>query len=756
MSARLALGAVVLALSPAAAFAQGWIEIEHPRNTTVQNGVVRLGSEVQVTVEGRVALVDVTERFRNDGGAIAEGSYLYPVPRDAVFEAFSLWVGNEEVQGEMLRAEEARGIYEEIVRRKKDPALLTLEGHGLIRARVFPIQPGETRRVKLRYRHPLERSGDAFRVRYAVSPAVESRGLGGEAAPALTFRLSGSDEAFGTPYSPTHDIRHTTRNGRLEVTAEPTGGGTLELFLPLARGSVGSSFVAHAPGGEDGYFLLFMAPPEARASAAISRDLTLVVDVSGSMGGAKMNQARAALVQALGTLSPNDRFRVIAFSSEVREFRDGWAPATREALAEAREWVEALQAGGGTNIEGALRAALAAESPAGRLPVVLFATDGQPSVGERQPDRIAAQAAQELGDRRIFPIGIGDDVNTYLLERLARDGHGSPEYIAPGASVETALGALADRIRFPALSDLRIVSSPVRLEGLAPAELPDLFAGEEMVLVGRYRGEGEGDIVIEGRRGGRTERMTVRAEFPRRGEENAFVSRLWATRRIGELSRQLRLEGTNPEVVEEIRTLALRHGILTEYTSYLVLEPGMDPRNPGTPTPLPMPIDRAAAPSASFGNAQLQAGAGAVRQAEESQAMAKSSSLADADESARRRLDRMVGRDATTAPESRPVGARRENERLVTRQVGGRTFVSKDGVWIDALHQGGRQVVKVKPYGAAYFELVRALPEIVPALQAGDQVIVAGRRVSIEVAADGLAKWDAGALARVVRNFRGQ
>jgi Ca-activated chloride channel family protein len=242
--------------------------------------------------------------------------------------------------------------------------------------------------------------------------------------------------------------------------------------------------------------------------------------------------------------------------------------------------------------------------------------------------------------------------------------------------------------------------------------------------------------------------MTVRAEFPRRGEENAFVSRLWATRRIGELSRQLRLEGSNPEVIEEIRTLALRHGILTEYTSYLVLEPGMDPRNPATP--MPMPIDRAAAPS-SFGNAQAQAGAGAVARAEESQAMAKSSSLADADAAARRRVDQMLDARALAATRDG-----REAERVVTRQVGGRTFVSKDGVWTDALHQAGRGVVKVKPYGKAYFEMVRALPEIVPALQAGDQVIVAGRRVSIQLAADGLERWDAGALARVVRNFRGQ
>jgi Ca-activated chloride channel family protein len=281
-------------------------------------------------------------------------------------------------------------------------------------------------------------------------------------------------------------------------------------------------------------------------------------------------------------------------------------------------------------------------------------------------------------------------------------------------------------MRFPALTDLRIVSSPVRFDGLAPGALPDLFAGEELVLVGRYRGEGAGDVVIEGRRDGRTERLVVRGEFPRRDRENAFVSRLWATRRVGELTRQLRLEGPNPEVVEEIRTLALRHGILTEYTSYLVLEPGMDPRNPG-----PLAMDRAAAPAA-------QTGATAFARAEEASVMAKSASAEFGQADARRRAER----------ESRD-GAE-------VRSAGGRTFRLKDGAWNDAAHAPSREVVRVKAWSPAYFELVRGLPEIVPALQAGDEVLVAGRRVSVRVGARGIERWEAGALARLVRNFRGQ
>ncbi|HSE28675.1 MAG TPA: VIT domain-containing protein [Gemmatimonadales bacterium] len=728
MRTRFPLAALFLAALPLPAAAQGWIEIEHPRRPgIVPGGVARIASEVRVSVAGRVATVDVAERFRNDGGALAEGSYLYPVPRDAVFESFSLWVGTEEVQGEMLRAEEARGIYEEIVRRRKDPALLTLEGHGLIRARVFPIQPGETRQVRLRYRHVLEREGDALRVRYAVAPVPAARGHGDDSPRPIAFRLEGADRELGTPYSPTHDIRHDVRNGRLEVTAEPTGAGTLELFLPLRRGGIGTSLVAHAPGGEDGYFLLFVNPPAPEAGRAIPRDLTLVVDVSGSMAGEKMEQARAALRQALATLGPRDRFRVIAFASDVRQFRDGWAPATRATLDEARAFVDGLRASGGTNIEGALEAALATDTPEGRLPLVLFATDGQPSVGERQPDRLADRAASALGGRRIFPVGIGHDVNTYLLDRLARDGRGSAEYVAPGASVETALGSLTDRMRFPALTDLRIVSSPVRFDRLAPGDLPDLFAGEELVLVGRYQGEGHGDVIIEGRRDGRAERVVVRGTFPRRDGENAFVSRLWATRRVGELTRQLRLEGPNPEMVEEIRTLALRHGILTEYTSYLVLEPGMDPRNPQ-----PLAMERPAAPAA-------QAGAAYFRRAEESAELQKSSTLATADAAANRRAEREARADGT------PI-----------RSAGGRTFRLRDGAWTDAAHAPSRELVRVKAWSPAYFELARALPEIVPALQAGDEVIVAGRKVSVRVGAEGLERWEAGALARLVRNFRGQ
>ncbi|HXI21807.1 MAG TPA: VWA domain-containing protein, partial [Gemmatimonadales bacterium] len=518
-----------------------------------------------------------------------------------VFQNFSLWMGNQEVRGEMMNADQARGIYEEIVRRKKDPALLTLAGHGLVRAQVFPIQPGETRKVVLRYTLLLDRAGDALRLRYAFG----NRGGG-----TSTFHLTLPARAgFGTPYSPTHTLTTRDTGAGLEVQADGSQGGDLELFLPLSRGLVGTTVLTHAETAEDRYFMLLLAPPAAEVGAVIPRDLTLVVDVSGSMSGQKLEQARAALTQALGTLRAEDRFRLIAFSSGVRQFRDGFSPATPDNLGAARTWVEGLQAEGGTNIAGALETALGSTVAGDRLPLVLFLTDGLPSVGEQQPDRIAALAAGWIGRARVFTIGVGTDVNTYLLDRLAREGRGSAEYVAPGGNVELAVGNLVAKLRRPALVNLRVVESPVRFSDLTPGTLPDLFYGEELVVFGRYRGEGRGAVVIEGERDGHRERFTAEAAFPALEDGNDFIPRLWASRRIGDLTRQIRLEGANPGLIQEVRDLGLRYGILTEYTSYLVQEPEMALRpmedrtrrdQVGVNGPLPA---SAPAPSAQTGQA---------------------------------------------------------------------------------------------------------------------------------------------------------
>jgi len=739
----LCITAALTAALAAPLAAQGWIDVGPiVRPGPLPGNVVRTSSTVRTLIEGRVARVEVEEQFRNAGPVVAEGTYLYPMPEEAVFSDFSLWMGEREMRGEMMTADQARGIYEAIVRRLRDPALLTLEGHGLIRARVFPIQPGETRRVVLRYTQVLQRAGDAYRIRYAIGrrEPASGRGLYDAAPPSGGFSYTltvPSAGDFGTPYSPTHQV-HVRRDGdRLEVTLDPDAQGDVELFLPLRRGLVGTSVVSYAPGGEDGYFMLLLSPPAAPEGAQVPRDLSLVIDVSGSMAGPKIEQAKAAILQALGTLRPVDRFRLVAFSTMVTNFRDGFTPATAENLRAARAFVEQLAANGGTNIRGALEAVLGAAVAEERLALVLFLTDGLPTVGEQAPDRIADFAAGHVGRARLFAVGVGTDVNTYLLDRLAREGRGSAEYVAPDASVEVALGQVLGKIEHPALMNLRLASTPVGVTQVYPGDIPDLFYGEELVLVGRYHGAGAGDVVVTGERNGRRETFTARAEFPANEAANDFVAKLWASRRIGELTRQIRIEGATPSLVDQVRELGLRYGILTEYTAYLVQEPTTTAWN--GPVPRPLALDRAAVGGVAA--APSQTGQQAFERARASAQLAGATNLAAADKAVAARAAEI----AAAAPGSSDA----------LRRVGGRLFVLRGGVWTDAALRDTINVARVQAYSDAYFALVRALPELAPWLGAGDEVVIAGRRASVRIGAEGRTAWAPGELEALVRNFRG-
>jgi len=711
---RAALLAFALAGSGAArASAQGWIE---PIRPLPRGSIERIRSAVQVAVAGRIARVTVEEWFRNAGPGLGEGTYLYPLPGEAVFSDFSLWQGDRELKGETMDATQARGIYETIVRQQRDPALIELAGHGLLRARVFPINPGETRKVTLRYTQILDRAGDAWRFRYVGGPS-------GSAA-SRSFRLEVDSAArFGEPYSPTHRVSVIRSGGGLAVTlADSSWSGDLELLLPLARGLVGMSLLTQQSVGEDGYFMLLLTPGQAAQVVTLHRDLVAVLDVSGSMSGEKLDQAKAALVQLLGTSRPGDRFRLITFSSDVRRYAPGWTDASGEHVRDAQQWVRALSAEGGTNIAGALGEAFAAAPAEGALGVVVFLTDGMPTVGETDPERIANAAEQNRGGFRVFSFGIGYDVNTYVLDRLTERARGTTEYIQPGGDIERAVGSLAAKVSSPVLTDLALRADGADLYDMQPGSLPDLFAGDELVVFGRFRraGSGEWSVTVNGRRNGHPEGFTTSAPAGAQTGSD-YIPQLWAARKAGALTREIRLHGQNPEIVSELKRLALRYGILTEYTSYLVQEP-----NQVVMRPL---FDRIApAPAAQVGALSVDR----ARREAKSAAVANAAEAADMDEA-------MRGRVAGQA----------------SRRVGGRLFVRRDSVWTDLAHRDSLPVVRVAAFSDAYFALLRALPELVKPAALEPAVLVAGRQVSIKIEPGGKSTWQDGELERLVREFRG-
>jgi len=392
-------------------------------------------------------------------------------------------------------------------------------------------------------------------------------------------------------------------------------------------------------------------------------------------------------------------------------------------------------ANGGTNLAGAVDAALGERSETDRLTMVMLLTDGLPSVGEQAPDRIAAEAAARIGRARIFTVGIGPDVNTYLLDRLAVDGRGSATYVLPGSDVGDAVGTLLGKLSRPALVDLRIVDAPVRLLDQAPAALPDLFYGEELIVLARYRGEGTGPVVIEGTRNGRRERFPVAATFARHENGNQYVPPLWAARRIGELTRQIRLEGASPDLIARVRQLGLRYGILTEYTSYLVQEPGVISAEP---MPAAMPAGRLMA--------REMTGERAVRAAKASSSLSGTTSMQAADQAVALRMDEVV------VPSSRSGGP----ERSEVKRAGGRLLALRAGVWTDLLQRDSLKVTTIAPFSPAYFALIAARPALKAALAAGPSILLAGQRTNLKIAEGGATEWAPGALARFLQEFDGR
>jgi Ca-activated chloride channel family protein len=676
---------------------------------------------VRAELSGRVVRYEVEETYVNGGGVVGEADYVLPLPKGAAFEDLAISINGEMVSGETMRAERARAVYEEIVRKLRDPALVEWMGHDLLRARIFPIQPGEVKRVLVRFRAVAEREGDALRVDWlGTRRSADSSG-----ADAFVLRYAdGGGEAFGEAYSPTHRLTVEGRNGGARTVRAEGGHGPITVLVPVRRGAAAAlSLLAHASHGEDGYALVTLSPPATGVRTA-PRDVVFVLDVSGSMSGRKLEQARAAGRQFLESLSPADRFRLIAFSGDVREYRAGWATATRENLRDAQSFLDGLQASGGTNIQRALETALSTESAGERLPLVLFLTDGAPTVGETRAELLAASAARLRGERRVFTFGIGADVNASLLEQLALQGRGTATFVRPDESVERAVGVVAQRLSRPVATDLRLRVDGARLYSVQPEGVLDLFAGQDLVVLARYGGAREGTtLAVEGRSADGPVRWTARVDLPAHEQGNAFVARLWAVQRVGFLSAERRRSGPNPELDDELRQLGERFGIPTELTSYLVTEPGM--RFPVAQRDVrALPLDAVSAPASAAAGADAMRFEAAKTSAEQRAAR----TLADEAVAGRGRVDAL-------------------------RTAGTRTFRLAKDVWTDTRSAPEARIVRVQAYTGAYFALIQRVPELQPLFAVGERVRVHGRRVVIEVTPDGVSELDTAELDAVARDW---
>ncbi len=538
---------------------------------------------VNANIVDQVAKVQVTQSFVNTGSRQLQVAFVFPLPYDGAVDRMTFMVDGKEYPAKLLSAEEARRIYEGYVRRNRDPALLEWIGTGMFKTSVFPVPPGAKRTVTMSYSQVCRKNGGLTEWLFPLSTAKYTSKPVDKIELNLTLR---SQVSIKNVYSPTHGIkikRPSDTTAKISWTAEhEVPMGDFRLLYDVGKQKVGASLLSYRPNGEgEGFFLLLVSPDIQRAKKkAMRKTVLFVVDRSGSMSGKKIEQAKAALKFVMNNLNEGDLFNIIAYDSTVESFKPELQRYNDKNRGKALGFVEGLYAGGSTNISGAMKTALAQlqdeQSPA----YIVFLTDGLPTAGEQNEAKIAVGVRKQNKVRaRIFPFGVGYDVNSRLLDKLARVGFGQSEYVRPNEDIETQVAKLYQRISAPVLVDMKIkfaVKGSTSEKGkpvsrVYPKDVRDLFAGNQLVLVGRYRQPGKAKVTISGQVDGQPQSFAFSGKLTKRSEDdsNAFIEKLWAVRRVGEIIDEIDLHGKNQELIDELVALATRHGILTPYTSFL-------------------------------------------------------------------------------------------------------------------------------------------------------------------------------------------
>jgi Ca-activated chloride channel family protein len=686
-----------------------------------------------ITVEGRTATVAVEAVFHNPNPETLEGTYFFPLPADVAVREFTMTVNGHELKGELLDAERARGVYEDIVRQMKDPALLEYVGMQMLKCRVYPIGPDSDVTVRLTYAHLVPIDGGLHRLEYPLGSARPA-GEGTTVDEVVVTTTLHAERPLATVYSPSHPVDVNREEGRTALAGyeakDVRPEQDLLLYWSTTDEAVGADLLTvPGTGGESGTFLLAVTPSqEAMEAPAMPKDIVFVLDKSGSMReDGKMGQARNALKHCLKSLAPEDRFGIVLFSTATDRFASELKKATEENVEAAVAWVDAIEAGGGTAIDMALRSALGLlEADGAGLPMCLFLTDGLPTVGLQNPEQILNQAKQaNEADSRLFVFGVGYDVNVKLLDRLAEEGRGVREYVQPEENIEEKVSALYGKIDSPVLADVSVNYDGARVRETYPQRVPDLFRGGQVTILGRYDGTGGGTVTLAGRIGKEERSFTYDVGWgERRGP--AFLPALWARRKVGYLLDQIRLHGENAELVDEVRRLGKRYGIVTPYTSYLIVEEGMSlsGRERREADETVRSLREAAARDFAEG--------GDV--GEKAQARSKavgglgggSFGAGPALEPASPTESEEENEALTPAEEILVGGRRRRLGRQAIQQFRDKTFVQYGETWIDT-DAGGEDAdadVAVAFLSEEYFALLEKVPGIAPYLSVGAEVVV--------------------------------
>lgn len=653
---------------------------------------------VTVTIDKQLAETHIDQTFVNDGDYQLEGTYIFPLPDDAAISDFAMYVDGKKLEGQVLDRQQARQIYEDIVRRRRDPALLEYIGRGAFQAHIFPISPHTEKRVEISYAQVLKSENGLVKYVYPLSTEKFST----KPLANVTINVSlKSAQALKAIYSPSHPLSIARRDdynatvGYEAANVKPNRDFVL-YYGVSARDLDATLLTYKADANTDGFFLLLLTPQlQTTQAQVVARDVIMVLDTSGSMQGAKIDQARRALKYVLDQLNPSDRFNIVSFATGVIPYANSLQPVS--ARDDAKRFVERLDAGGSTDINRALLAALS-DADRERPTIIIFLTDGLPTVGETNAQRILDNVQRTAPSNvRLFTFGVGDDVNTILLDSLSEKHRGASAYVRPSERIDETVSQFYAKVATPVLSDVRVDWGDVQVSDVYPYPLPDLFAGSQLVIAGRYRGGGATTITLKGDVNGQLQTFEFEdLSFTRAGGDK-FIAPLWATRKIGYLLTQIRLSGENREAVDEIVALAVRYGIVTPYTSFLI-----DERK----------------------DVLTEVGRGGAAQDLQKQFAPQAAPTAGPTAVARSQTNRALKEaDAGAGDANAPV-----------QQIDDKAFILRNGVWSDTTFDAGKMTTTKIQFGsAAYFDLLAQHPEYAKYLALGERVIFVVEGVVYEI-----------------------
>ncbi|MDQ3440492.1 MAG: VWA domain-containing protein [Planctomycetota bacterium] len=583
-------------------------------------------TDVKASIAGYIATVDVTQQYHNPYSGKIEAVYVFPLPANAAVNEFLMTIGERKIRGIIRERAQAEQIYKAARAQGHVASLMTQERPNVFTQSVANIEPGKQIDVNVKYFHTLEYVDGWYEYVYPMvvgprfNPPGSTDGIGARArgqayGSAVGFDKQRAQISYLRPNERSgHDISLTldidagvtvekleSRNHKVKIAKRDGNVATVKLDdadkIPnkdfvlrykVAGDRVKSAVMAQRDAKSGGgHFTLMLFPPDTLKDLPRKPlEMVFTLDVSGSMSGAPIEQSKAAIRYALNHMRPDDTFNVVRFAGASEQMAPDAVPATRDNVSAGLQYIQSMQAGGGTMMIEGIRRSLAVSPSTERLRFVAFLTDGY--IGN-EPE-ILREIHQLRQSTRIFSFGVGSSPNRYLLDHMAKFGAGSAAYLGLNDNADQVMADYFQRIAHPALTNLEVDWGGMNVTEVYPQKLPDLFVGRPVILTGKFDGRGDATVKVRGKVGGEQREIVLPVNLEEPSANHAGIKSVWARGKIADLFDRTTYE-SNPDLPAEVKQVALEHGLMSAYTAFVAVDSSMKTAGDhGTSVAVPVPV----------------------------------------------------------------------------------------------------------------------------------------------------------------------